>query len=70
MSIQIFEENGQPLTVTMSYNEYTNLIDELESYRELEDAVKIREAVLSGEMETWPSEFVYRLSETKNWCST
>src|SRR3989304_1845400 len=65
MNIQIIEHNGTPEYAIVPFGEWETLIDRLEELEDIRDARTISAAIAAGE-ETYPHEFVKRLSSDEN----
>lgn len=65
MNIQIIEHNGTPEYAIVPFREWETLIDRLEELEDIRDARTISAAIAAGE-ETYPHEFVKRLSSDEN----
>ena len=65
MNIQIIEHNGVPEYAVVPYAEWETIINRLEEIEDIRDARAISAAIAGGE-ETYPHEFVKRLSSDEN----
>ena len=65
MNIQIIEHNGAPEYAIVPFREWETIIDRLEELEDIRDARTISAAIAAGE-ETYPHEFVKRLSSEEN----
>jgi DNA-binding XRE family transcriptional regulator len=65
MNIQIIEHNGAPEYAIVPFSEWEKIIDRLEELEDIRDARAISAAIAAGE-ETYPHEFVKRLSSDEN----
>jgi len=65
MNIQIIEHNGAPEYAIVPFREWETIIDRLEEMEDIRDARTISAAIAAGE-ETYPHEFVKRLSSEEN----
>ena len=65
MNIQIIEHNGAPEYAIVPFREWETIIDRLEEMEDIRDARTISVAIAGGE-ETYPHEFVKRLSSEEN----
>jgi DNA-binding XRE family transcriptional regulator/PHD/YefM family antitoxin component YafN of YafNO toxin-antitoxin module len=65
MNIQIIENNGAPEYAIVPFSEWEKIVDRLEELEDIRDARTISAAIAAGE-ETYPNEFVKRLSSDEN----
>jgi DNA-binding XRE family transcriptional regulator len=65
MNIQIIENNGAPEYAIVPFSEWEKIVDRLEELEDIRDARTISAAITAGE-ETYPHEFVKRLSSKEN----
>jgi DNA-binding XRE family transcriptional regulator len=65
MNIQIIEHNGAPEYAVAPFSEWENIISRLEELEDIRDAGMVAAAIAAGE-ETYPHEFVKRLSSDEN----
>lgn len=65
MNIQIIEHNGVPEYAVVPYAEWETIINRLEVIKDIRDARAISAAIAGGE-ETYPHEFVKRLSSDES----
>lgn len=65
MNIQIIEHNGAPEYAIVPYSEWETIMDRMEELEDIRDARTISAAISAGE-ETYPHEFVKRLSSDES----
>lgn len=65
MNIQIIEHNGVPEYAVMPYSEWETIMYRMEELEDIRDARTISAAISAGE-ETYPHEFVKRLSSDES----
>lgn len=66
MSVQVIERNGQPEWAILPYEEYLQLVEQAETFQDIQDYDRIKAAVESGEEEVIPAEVAYTLAEGKS----
>jgi DNA-binding XRE family transcriptional regulator len=66
MSVQLIERDGKPEWAVLAYEEYLQLIEQVEILQDIRDYDRIKQAVESGEEEIIPAGLAYALMEGEN----
>lgn len=61
MTVQIIKENGAPAYAVIPYNDYLQLLEEIEDARDIRDADEARARIDRGEDEAVPAHVVWEL---------
>ncbi|MCP4427952.1 MAG: helix-turn-helix transcriptional regulator [Chloroflexi bacterium] len=62
MSVQIIKDSGGPAYAVLPYNDYLQLLQEIEDARDIREASEISARIARGEEETIPSHVVRELA--------
>ncbi len=65
MSVQIIKDGGVPVYAVIPYNDYLQLLEEIEDARDIREADEISARIERGEEETIPAHVVWELMNSE-----